>query len=164
MTLDLLGLSNKYDFNLLQQSLTAYLKATLNVTNVCLVYNVASYYQLRDLGTSCSTFVDMHASEVMKSDGFLSLSQSALTELISRDSFFASEMEIYHGIVRWMKHNRVQSKDLLKVCGWGEKKGTCYSIFLETSTLILFLSILILFYSSLFPLYTHLAGIMYVLQ
>lgn len=118
VTLDLLGLTNKYDFPTLQQSIVAYLKATLNVTNVCLVYNVASYYQLKDLVTACYTFVDMHAPEVMKSDGFLSLSQSALTELIARDSFFAPEMEIYQGIVRWMNHKEVvadQARDLLKV-------------------------------------------------
>ena len=118
MTLDLLGLSNKYDFSTLQQSVTAYLKATFNVGNVCLVYNVASYYQQRELGSACCTFVDMHASEVMKSDGFLSLSQLALRELISRDSFYAPEMEIYHGIVHWMEHNKVQpeeSRELLKV-------------------------------------------------
>ena len=118
MNLDLLGLSNKYDFSALQQSITAYLKATLNVGNVCQVYNVASYYQQRELGSACSAFVDMHASEVMKAEGFLSLSKLALTELLSRDSFFAPEMEIYEGIVRWMEHNRVQpqeSKELLKV-------------------------------------------------
>ena len=107
MSLDLLGLANKYDFAPLQQSVTAYLKATLNVNNVCSIYNMASFYQLKDLCTSCSTFVDMHASEVMKSDGFLTLSKSALTELIARDSFFAPEMEIYEGIVRWMHHNNV---------------------------------------------------------
>lgn len=116
--LDVLGLTNKYDFGPLQQALIAYLKATLNVNNVCLVYNVASYYQLKDLSVSCHTFVDMHAPDVMKSDGFLSLSQSALIELISRDSFFAPEMDIYLGIVRWMNHNSVvaeQARDLLKV-------------------------------------------------
>ena len=96
----------------------AFLKATLNVANVCLVYNVASYYQLKDLCFACSTFVDAHASEVMKSDGFLSLSVSALTELCGRDSFFAPEIEIYRGITRWVAHNEVApevAKELLKV-------------------------------------------------
>ncbi len=114
----MLGLANKYDFNPLQQAILAYLKATLNVTNVCLVYNVASYYQLKDLCTACSTFVDMHASEVMKSEGFLSLSQLALMELCARDSFFAPEIEIYEGIVRWMRQNGIQpeeARELLRV-------------------------------------------------
>ena len=116
--LELLGLANKYDFAALQNSIMAFLRATLNVNNVCLVYNVASFYQLRDLCFACSTFVDGHAAEVMKSDGFLSLSQSALTELSGRDSFFAPEIEIYRGIVRWVTHSEVDtdaSRSLLKV-------------------------------------------------
>ena len=96
----------------------AFLQATLNVNNVCLVYNVANFYQLKDLCFACSSFVDAHAGEVMKSDGFLSLSLSALTELCNRDSFFAPEIEIYHGIVRWVNHTEVDtdvSRVLLKV-------------------------------------------------
>lgn len=114
--LQLLGLANKYDFGLLQQAIITYLKATLSVSNVCIIYNVASFYQLKDLAESCSTFVDMHATEVMKSDSFLSLSQTALTELIARDSFFAPEVEIYHGVKSWMEHNVVakeEAEDLL---------------------------------------------------
>ena len=95
----------------------AFLKATLNVGNVCLVYNVASFYQLKELRLVCTTFVDMNASAVMKSDGFLSLSQQALIELLSRDSFFAPELEIYQGIRKWMEANEEPSsacKNLLK--------------------------------------------------
>ena len=59
----------------------------------------------------------MHALEVMKSEGFLSLTQQVLTDLVHRDSFFAPELDIYHGVVRWMKHNEIDheaAKDLLK--------------------------------------------------
>ena len=93
-----------------------YLKATLNETNVCVIYNVASFYQLKELSEACSNFVDMHALEVMKADGFLSLSQTALTELIARDSFFAEEVEIFRGVKRWMEHNirRDDAKELLR--------------------------------------------------
>lgn len=107
----MLGLANKYDFGTLQQAITTYLKATLSVSNVCIIYNVASYYQLKELADACTTFVDIHAPEVMKADSFLSLSRMALAELISRDSFFAPEIEIFHGIREWMKHNNVQSED-----------------------------------------------------
>lgn len=116
MILQLLGLANKYDFGTLQQAITTYLKATLSVINVCIIYNIASFYQLKDLSEACSTFVDMHATDVMKVEGFLSLSQTALTELIARDSFFAPEIEIYRGVKAWMEHNstqRTNAEDLL---------------------------------------------------
>ena len=117
MILHLLGLTNKYDFAMLQQAIITYLKATLSGSNVCYVYNVASFYQLKDLCSACSAFVDLHALEVMKSEGFLSLSKSVLTDLVQRDSFFAPELDIYYGVVRWMKHNEVaqdSAKELLK--------------------------------------------------
>ena len=114
--LQLLGLTNKYDFSMLQQAIITYLKATLNEANVCVIYNVASFYQLKELTETCSNFVDMHALEVMKEDGFLSLSQIALTELIARDSFFAQEVEIFRGVKRWMEHNvfKEEAKELLQ--------------------------------------------------
>ncbi len=58
----------------------------------------------------------MHALDVMKSEGFLSLSQTALSELIARDSFYADEFEIFYGVRRWMNHNCVEkesAKELL---------------------------------------------------
>ena len=116
--LHLLGLANKYDFSPLQQTVTAYLRATLTVTNVCLVYNVASFYQLKELSGACATFIDMHAPEVLKSDGFLILSHSALSELLERDSFFAPELDVYHGLLKWMDHHKECSsefKGLLKL-------------------------------------------------
>ena len=78
---------------------------------------MASFYQLKELCEACSCFVDMHALDVMKSDGFLSLSQTALSELIARDSFYADEFEIFYGVKRWMEHNCVQkegAKELLE--------------------------------------------------
>lgn len=110
MILQLVGLANKYDFSTLQQAIIAYLKATLSVLNACVIYNVASFYQLKEMAEACSTFVDMHATEVMKADSFLSLSQTALTELIARDSFFAPEIKIYHGVRCWMEHNNVNKE------------------------------------------------------
>lgn len=117
ITLHLLGLTNKYDFGLLQQTITAYLKATLTVANVCVIYNVANFYQLKELCASCTSFIDMNATEVLKSEGFLSLSQSALSDLVTRDSFYAPELDIYHGLIKWMEHNpdkREGSNELLK--------------------------------------------------
>lgn len=94
MTLDLLGLCNKYDFSNLQSSILAYLKATLSVYNVCIVYNVSSYYQLQELCTACASFIDMNAQSVMKTEAFLSLTQQSLIELVSRSSFCSPELEV----------------------------------------------------------------------
>lgn len=116
--LHLLGLANKYDFSALQQTVTAYLKATLTVSNVCIIYNVASFYLLKELSTACADFIDVHAQEVMKSESFLLLSQSALAELLERDSFYAQELDIYYGLLKWLDHhkeNAIDAGELLKL-------------------------------------------------
>lgn len=115
--LDLLGLSNKYDFAALQQAIMAYLKATLSTSNVCMVYNVVIFYQLKELCQACTVFMDMNAAQVMKSDGFFSLSKQALVEVLARDSFFAHETDIYQGIQRWMAHHEVLPGDTKELLG-----------------------------------------------
>jgi BTB/POZ domain-containing protein 9 len=49
--------------------------------------------------------MDKHALEVMQHESFLQLSATALSELISRDSFFATEIEIYLAVRNWVKAN-----------------------------------------------------------
>jgi len=118
VVLHLLGLANKYDFNPLQQTVTAYLKATLTVSNVCIIFNVASFYQLKELCAACASFIDMHAPEVLTSEAFLVLSHSALSELIERDSFCAPELDIYYGLLKWREHQKeasADSRDLLNL-------------------------------------------------
>ena len=41
------------------------------------------------------------------SEGFLSLSQVALIDFLSRDSFFSPVIEIFKAIVQWMEKNNV---------------------------------------------------------
>ena len=54
----------------------------------------------------------------MKSDGFCSLNKQALVDLLSCDSFFAPEMDVFNGVQQWMEANEISpgdAKDLLMV-------------------------------------------------
>jgi len=53
----------------------------------------------------CFEYMDVHASEVVQHESFLHLSSAALTELISRDSFCAPEIEIFSAIRSWVNNN-----------------------------------------------------------
>lgn len=57
----------------------------------------------------------MNAPAVMKSEGFLSLAQPALIELLSRDSFFSPELDIYNGIRRWLDANEVPLEEIKSI-------------------------------------------------
>ncbi|XP_077997835.1 BTB/POZ domain-containing protein 9-like [Glandiceps talaboti] len=103
--LDILGLAHRYGFTDLELSISDYLRATLNIHNVCLIYDVASLYQLRSLKETCFSFMDNNAADVMSSGAFIALSESALTEVISRDSFCAIEIDIFTAVLEWSKAN-----------------------------------------------------------
>ncbi|XP_071486886.1 BTB/POZ domain-containing protein 9-like [Diadema antillarum] len=104
--LDILGLAHQYGFTELEASISDYLRAILSIHNVCLIYDVASLYSLGALKETCYHFMDHYATEVMHSETFLTLSKGALKEVISRNSFYASEIDIFRAVQQWVHANK----------------------------------------------------------
>ena len=105
LILDILGLAHLYGFVDLERSISEYLKAVLSVKTVCLIYDTAALYQLGDLARASLVFMDRHATEVLHHEAFLSLSESAVKSVISRDSFCSAEVEIFRAVDCWSKAN-----------------------------------------------------------
>ncbi|XP_075256749.1 BTB/POZ domain-containing protein 9-like [Convolutriloba macropyga] len=110
--LEILGLAHKYRFELLEESIASYLKISLTVENVCLIYDDSLLYGLTTLTEICKEFLDSNASEVMEHRTFLNLSLNAICELIDRDSFYAPELEIFTAIFEWQKFNTSSVDDM----------------------------------------------------
>uniref|UniRef100_A0A1I7XLL1 BTB domain-containing protein n=1 Tax=Heterorhabditis bacteriophora TaxID=37862 RepID=A0A1I7XLL1_HETBA len=109
--MDILGLAHKYGFIKLQNAVADYLKAILNNKNLCHIFNISQLYMLHDLTEYCLVFADQNASEVLSTQGFLQLSLAAVTQLISRDSFCAPEIDIFSAIKEWVKvHPEVNNR------------------------------------------------------
>ena len=67
MILEILGLAHQYGFTDLETSISDYLRLTLlNISNVSLIYDTASLYQLETLVNACCSYMDKYASEVIK--------------------------------------------------------------------------------------------------
>lgn len=49
--------------------------------------------------------MDEHACEVIQHESFLQLSADALNELVSRDSFYAPEIDIFLAVRAWVNAN-----------------------------------------------------------
>lgn len=115
--LELLSLAHKYGFLALESALQGYLKAILNIRNVCVVFDAAVLYQMNDLYTTCLSFLDRNAVEVLSTEGFSCLTKSALIEIIKRDSFCAPENQIFRAVVEWVESaeemSDVDFKDIL---------------------------------------------------
>jgi len=105
LILDILGLAHQYGFQDLEMAISDYLKAVLSIRTVCLIYDTSSLYQLAGLSTACLVFMDRHALEVLHHETFLSLSETAVRDIISRDSFCAAEDEIFRAVANWAKAN-----------------------------------------------------------
>ncbi|CAG2188385.1 BTBD9 [Mytilus edulis] len=106
--LDILGMSHRYGFMELASSISDYLKAILNINNVCLIYDIANMYSLMSLCQVCKEFIDRNALDILHGEAFLTLSQSSVKDLICRDSFCSPEIEIFNSIVLWAEHNTGQ--------------------------------------------------------
>ncbi|CAL1546096.1 unnamed protein product [Lymnaea stagnalis] len=106
--LDILSLSHRFGFVELESAISDYLKAILNIRNVCHIYDLANIYSLTSLCNVCKDYMDRNAQEVLGSESFLSLSQASMRDLISRDSFCAPEIEIFRAVCNWAEHNKGQ--------------------------------------------------------
>ncbi|XP_077365885.1 BTB/POZ domain-containing protein 9 [Festucalex cinctus] len=101
--LDFLGLAHRYGLQPLEDSTSDFLRTVLHTGNVCLVFDVASLYSLSALSAACCSYMDKHAPDVLNSDGFLTLSKTALLMVVRRDSFAAGEREIFQALCRWCR-------------------------------------------------------------
>lgn len=72
--LEVLGLAHKYGFVELQNAMSEYLKKKLSISNVCMIFDVASMYSLCSLCDRCCEFMDQNAAEILQSESFLCLS------------------------------------------------------------------------------------------
>ncbi|KAG7188383.1 hypothetical protein KM043_008036 [Ampulex compressa] len=113
--LDILGLAHLYGFLELEGAISDYLREILNIKNICLIFDSALLYQLEFLTMVCHEYMDKHAPEVIQHENFLQLSTVALKELVSRDSFYAPEIDIFLAVQAWVKANPdVDTKTVLE--------------------------------------------------
>lgn len=114
VVLELISLAHKYGFLALESAIQGYLKAILDVKNVCQIFDLSSFFQLKDLHDSCLDFLDQNAVEVLATDSFPNLSKNSLIEIIKRDSFCAPEVQIFCAVTDWIETNDEASENDIK--------------------------------------------------
>ena len=116
LIIEILGISNKYGFKDLEEAISDYMEDTLNVKNVCSVYEAAKLYGLTSLCKVCTTFIDRNAIDIMQHDYFMTLSPSSLKDMISRDSFCAEEIKIFKAVKDWVEANPTADHEEIISC------------------------------------------------
>lgn len=102
--LELLALADEYGFFGLASDLADAVSQRdyLNIWNVWYFYKVAGQYELQALHDTCYRFVDTHAIKTLNNEASFQLSPAIFKNILSRDSLFASEIEILKPLVRFL--------------------------------------------------------------
>ncbi|XP_053674687.1 BTB/POZ domain-containing protein 9 [Anopheles nili] len=103
--LDTLGLANQYGFADLEMAISEYLREVLSLNNVCAILDAARLFALNGLTSVCHSFMDRNATDILQHETFRNLSLDSLNSLLSRDTFFAREVEIFQAVYDWCRCN-----------------------------------------------------------
>ncbi|XP_064613902.1 BTB/POZ domain-containing protein 6-like isoform X2 [Liolophura sinensis] len=101
---DVLGIikaSHKYCVPGLTDKCSEYLVNTVTMYNACELLENATLFGVECLQYQCLAIIDCYAREVIKSDGFLSLSRSNVERILRGNSLQADEAAIYQAVVAW---------------------------------------------------------------
>lgn len=103
--LNTLDLANRYGFDTLKLSISDCLSSGLSLENCCAILEAATIYDLKKMQDDCMTFIDHNSAELLHHNTFQTLSQDSLCALLQRDSFHASEIEVFKAANNWYKNN-----------------------------------------------------------
>ncbi|XP_053674689.1 BTB/POZ domain-containing protein 9-like [Anopheles nili] len=118
MELDLvvstLHLARTFDLVDLMSDILKYLIELLPVINVCEVLNDVRMNASKDVmvTTLCLSVMDRKAADILQHETFRNLSLDAINSLLSRDSFFAREIDIFKAVHNWYQENMKSVKNV----------------------------------------------------
>ncbi|XP_050435403.1 BTB/POZ domain-containing protein 9-like [Adelges cooleyi] len=104
--LELLILSNLWGFTNLHFLLSEYVCNNIDVDNVCSLFAVASYYQLKELEDASINFIATQPLDVLQSKESRILSAEALILILNRNKAYVKELDIFRAVSQWIKDNQ----------------------------------------------------------
>ena len=98
---DVIRLATKYSVSSLIEKCKNFAGKILSASNVFTVLKCAEILKDRNLQERCWGIVDVQTIKVMKSDGFLEVSQDLMMRLLQRDSLRVREIELFKAFCKW---------------------------------------------------------------
>ncbi|VDO80244.1 unnamed protein product [Heligmosomoides polygyrus] len=123
--LKILLLSHEYVLIKIMKAVASYLKTRLDIGNVFTILRTSTLLALQDLTQSCMKFCDRYADQVLTS-------RQNMMEMLSRDTFYASELEIFRALTRWIQAHPVVKPDSLLELLKQLISGNCLRLHLMT--------------------------------
>lgn len=107
--LKVLEMAHCYQVTCLVKKCADYLATVISASNVCVILAYAMQYDLADLKYFCCFFIDNHAEEVLKSDGFMNLPADCLLYILKGDTLYADETLILEASEKWATKKAIES-------------------------------------------------------
>ncbi|VDI77981.1 retinol dehydrogenase 12 [Mytilus galloprovincialis] len=114
-SIDLLKAAHKYEFEGLLSKCQNYLYRETNIDNSCSIYSWGRHLGLSSLTEKTLDFIVDSADDVLKTEGFLKLSNDDLHSLLSREDICAFEEEIITAAIKWARNKCKQ--DMIETNG-----------------------------------------------
>ncbi|CAH8432752.1 unnamed protein product [Heterobilharzia americana] len=93
--------TKKYILPRLTQICVEYLKDLITAENVCMILDRSIFFDEVDLTRRCWHVIDVLASDVLQSQGLLTLNSNYLQDLVRRDTLNCQESEVFAAVGRW---------------------------------------------------------------
>lgn len=103
--IDVLDAAEQCECEPLKIAVAAYLKSELTIGNCCTILNAACLNSMNPLREACLIFMDKNSSVLIKHGTFKTLSNTSLSTLLERDTFYAPEIDIFHAVQNWWSNN-----------------------------------------------------------
>ena len=100
----LLYLAEKYMIPLLATNASLYLKGVVSPENVFETLFQARQFNVKRLERRCWDIVDLFTAECLESEGFKTLDQATLKELLRRDTLMVDEEAIFRAVMLWARN------------------------------------------------------------
>lgn len=79
-----------------------FLITAIKSDNVCDIYEFASSYSFEQLEFYCLKFIDLHAEDILKSSGFLTLKMITVMDIVKRHTLnVPTEMAVFKAVLTW---------------------------------------------------------------
>ncbi|CAL8096063.1 unnamed protein product [Orchesella dallaii] len=99
--LETLYAAKKYDITELEIECTQMLKSNISEENAVSIFQAAQMFDEKELREEAHAFLKRNFDIVMQRDDFLNISKESLCTFLQDDDTFASELSIFHGVMRW---------------------------------------------------------------
>ncbi|KAJ8310100.1 hypothetical protein KUTeg_011965 [Tegillarca granosa] len=97
----LLHASEKYQVTTLSKKCATYLESAVSVSNVCVIFEQASFFGLTNLVLKALRIIEENTEKVLKSKGFTSLSKASIGCILRSENLTAKEVSIFRAAMKW---------------------------------------------------------------